>query len=429
MSSIDSGAELHRWARDLFPITRSLTGPGVRQTLAYLQDLLPGLVVHEVPSGTAAMDWTVPDEWTIRDAYLERADGTRVVELSASNLHVVGYSEPVDMVLSREELEPHLHSLPELPEAIPYVTSYYRRTWGFCLSEEQKAGLGDGTFHAVIDSTLAPGSLSYGELVIPGESTKEVLLTTYVCHPSMANNELSGPVVAAGLARWLLSLPTRRLTYRIVFVPETIGSLVYLSRWLDHLRDQLVAGWVLTCIGDDRAYSYLPSRLGGTLADRASLRALEELGIDAVHYSFLDRGSDERQYCAPRVDLPVCSLMRSKYGQYPEYHTSLDDLELVTPSGLQGGLDLMKRAISIVDANRTWRSTSFGEPQMGKRGLYPTVSTRSSGMEVRDLMNVLAYSDGETDLLEIASIIGLPVEAAAGYASRLQQAGLLEELE
>lgn len=424
----DSGADLHRWAADLMPITRSLTGDGVRETLAYLQALLPDLDVHEVPSGTPAFDWTVPDEWNITDAYVADLDGTRVIDMRLSNLHVVGYSEPVDAVLTLDELEPHLHSLPDLPDAIPYVTSYYRRTWGFCLTQGDRDRLGPGPYRVVIDSTLQPGRLTYGEVVIPGATDEEVLLSTYVCHPSMANNELSGPVVTTALGRWLTAMPHRRYTYRLLFLPETIGSITYLSRHLDHLKAHLRAGWVVTCIGDERTYSYVPSRYGDTLADRVSDRVIEELGLDCRRYSFLDRGSDERQYCAPGVDLPVASLMRSKYGQYPEYHTSLDDLTLVTPAGLQGGLDMLVRAISILEHNGTWRSTSLGEPQLGRRGLYPTISTRTSGQGVRDMMNVLAYLDGSNDALDVARICGLDVEVVSDIASRLVEAGVAEEL-
>ncbi len=427
---VDTGADLHRWATDLFPIGRSLSGDGVRATLAYLGELLPGLTTHEVPSGTPAFDWTVPDEWNVRTAYLAEADGTRVADYATSTLHVVGYSEPVDATLSREELEPHLHSIPELPDAIPYVTSYYRRTWGFCVTQRQRDALGDGPFRVVIDADLGPGHLTYAELVLPGDSTDEVLLSTYVCHPSMANNELSGPVVATALGRWLASLPSRRLTYRLVFLPETIGSLIYLSRHLGHLRERVRAGWVLTCLGDERAYSYVPSRYGTTLADAVSLQAVDELGIDCIRYSFLDRGSDERQYCSPGADLPVASLMRSKYGQYSEYHTSLDDLDLVTPAGLQGGLDLLAHAVRIVESNRTWQATQPGEPQLGRRGLYPTTSTRSSGgqADVRSMMNVLAYLDGTNDALAVAQIVGQPVAQVAATAALLERAGVVREL-
>lgn len=424
----DHGPDLHEWASDLFPIGRSLTGDGVRETLRYLTGLMPALTVHEVPSGTAAFDWTVPDEWNVRDAYVADASGRRIIDYQQNNLHLVGYSEPIDAILSRAELEEHLHSIPEMPTAIPYVTSYYRRNWGFCLTHEERQSLGSGPFHVVIDTDLGPGHLTYGEVVVPGDTTDEVLFSTYVCHPSMANNELSGPVVTTALARWISSLSRRRYTYRFLYLPETIGSLTYLSRNLDHLQRHVRAGWVVTCIGDERTYSYVPSRYATTLADRVSQRVIRDLQLECVRYTFLDRGSDERQYCAPGIDLPVASLMRSKYGTYAEYHTSQDDLTFVTPAGLQGGLDMLAQAVRILEVNGTWKATVPGEPQMGKRGLYPTISTRTSGASVRDLMNVLAYLDGTNDLIDLADICGLSVNEVASHIERLQEAGLVERI-
>jgi aminopeptidase-like protein len=423
---IDTGSDLHRWATELFPICRSLTGQGVRETLHYVQELLPALEIHEVPSGTRALDWTVPDEWNIRDAYIADVAGNRLIDFQASNLHVVGYSEPIDALMARDELEPHLHSLTEQPDAIPYVTSYYRRSWGFCLTERQREHLSAGPFRVVIDSTLESGSLTYADAVIPGETCEEVLLSTYVCHPSMANNELSGPVVTVALGRWLESLPRRRYTYRLVFAPETIGAIVYLARHIEHLRAHVRAGWVVTCIGDDRAYSYVPSRLGGTLPDRISRYVLDTSVPNWAEYSFLDRGSDERQWCSPGADLPVCSVMRSKYGTYPEYHTSLDGLRVVTPTGLQGGFDVLRRCIELIEANRRWRARQPGEPHLGPRGLYPTTSYKGSALDTRVMMNILAYCDGDHDVVDLALRTGAPAPTVVELLERLAAAGVIE---
>ena len=422
------GIEMHGWARDLFPVCRSLTGDGVRETLAYIGRLVPELTVHEVPSGTQAFDWTVPDEWNIRGAWIEDESGRRIVDFANSNLHVVGYSTPVDEWMSLAELQPHLHSLPEQPDAIPYVTSYYARRWGFCLAHSVRERLAEGNYHVVIDSTLEPGSLTYGEVLLKGSEEKEILLSTYVCHPSMANNELSGPVVTTALARWLASLPDRRYSYRIVFIPETIGSIVYISRHLQERKRRTVAGYVITCIGDDRAYSFLRSRDGNTLADRAAKLVMDRHAPDHVEYSWLDRGSDERQYCSPGVDLPVASIMRTRYQSYPEYHTSLDDLELVTPSGLEGGFTAVRKVIELLEGNRVYRAVHPCEPQLGRRGLYPTLSTRGAGNTVRAMTNLLGYADGTRDLVDIAAVTGIGPDEALETASRLLNAGLILEV-
>lgn len=422
--NMDDGRAMHDLVAALFPICRSLTGDGVRQTLARIKAHLPLLEIHEVPSGTQAFDWTVPNEWNIRGATLTGPDGETVADFCNSNLHVVGYSIPVDETLSLEELEKNLHSLPRLPDAIPYITSYYRPYWGFCLPHTVREKLKPGNYRAVIDSTLAPGSLTYGEILLKGETDEEVLLSTYICHPSMANNELSGPVVTTWLVKWLMAQP-RRYTYRIVFIPETIGSIVYLSRNIAAMKARTVAGFVLSCMGDDRSYSFLPSRLGNTLADRVAQHVLKHFAPDHVKYPFRERGSDERQYCAPGVDLPVCSVMRTKYDRYPEYHTSLDNLDLVTPTGLAGGLAVMKLCLEQLEANETLRTAVLCEPQLGKRGLYPTISTTDTSRIVANMMDVIAYSDGDHDLLAIAEIAGVPMWDLVDHAAKLKAGGLL----
>lgn len=381
-----------------------------------------------MPSGTRAFDWTVPDEWTIRDAYVADEAGNRVIDFRENNLHVLGYSEPVDRVLDLSELQDHLYSLPEQPDAIPYRTSYYRRRWGFCLSENRRKALKPGRYRAVIDSDLKPGVMNYADLILPGRSKREILLSTYVCHPSMANNELSGPVVTAALARMLAGM-NRRFTYRILFIPETLGSIVYLSRHLEEMKRKTIAGFVVTCVGDERAYSFLPSRLGNTLADRVARRVLRA-NVAYKEYPFTEKGSDERQYCSPLVDLPVVSIMRSKYGSagFREYHTSLDNLDLITPQGLLGAFEIYRRCIDALENARIYRAVIPGEPQLGKRGLYPDLSTTDTFAAVKNMMGVLAYADGAHDVADIAGILGASEQECAAIAERLSAAGLLEEI-
>lgn len=409
LENSEIGEVLFRWVQDLYPINRSLTGPGVRETLKYVRNLIPDLVINHIPSRTVVFDWTVPDEWTMRDGYISDESGKRIVDFKQNNLHVVGYSEPIDCWLTRDELEPYLHSLPNQPDAIPYVTSYYARRWGFCMTHNQRLALPGGRYHAVIDSDLKPGVLNYAELILPGETEKEVLLSTYICHPSMANNELSGIAVTAALAQWLKKLKKRRFTYRLVFIPETIGSIVYLKKHIKKLKARTIAGFIVTCVGDDRCYSYLPSRNGKTLSDQVAIHVLKHTDEKFKCYSWLDRGSDERQFCSPDVDLPVATIMRSKYGEYPEYHTSLDNLHLVTPKGLQGGFMSLRRAIETIEQNIYLKTTVLCEPNLGKHGLYPSLSTKTLGEETKSMMNLITYCDGSHSLLDIADLIKVPI--------------------
>jgi len=421
------GDEILRFAKELYPINRSLTGSGVRKTLDYIKQLLPELALLEVPSGSSAFDWTIPDEWDISEAFIEDSAGQRIIDFANHNLHVVGYSGPVDVTLSLEELEAHLHSIPDKPDAIPYVTSYYADRWGFCMTHRQRVGLAKGNYRAVIRSRKFRGVMNFAELVIPGTSDSEVLLSTYVCHPSMANNETSGPAVLTFLGRWLLEQP-RRYTYRIVFAPETIGAIHYISQNQKHLKQKVVAGFNISCVGDDRNYSFVASRKGATLADRIAEHVLPQLSSSYVKHSFLERQSDERQYGSVLIDLPFVALSRTKYGCYDEYHTSLDDFSVVTAAGLEGGFNMVAQCITALEANRTLVATTPCEPQLGKRGLYPTLGGGKVSTSVEVLLNVLEYCDGSEDLLAVATRCNISVTQAAQAANVLESHGLLREI-
>lgn len=418
-----AGEDMYELMKRLFPICRSITGEGVRETLRILKETIP-LDIIEVPTGTKVLDWEIPQEWNVKDAYVMNEKGERIIDFRENNLHLVSYSRPVNKTVSLEYLQNHLFSLEDQPSVIPYVTSYYNDYWGFCMSHEQRETLKDEEYKVVIDSELKDGSLTYGELIIPGRSRKEVFLSTYICHPSMANNELSGPVLTTFLAKWLLGRK-RRYTYRIVFVPETIGSITYLSKHMDEMKEKIIAGYNITCTGDERGYSFLPSRYGNTLADKAALNILKTNQMDFVKYSFLERGSDERQYCSPGIDLPVASIMRTKYGEYPEYHTSDDNLNLVTAHGLQGSYNIYRKCLQAIEQNEVYKVKCLGEPQLGKRGLRSTLSTKESGKAVRDMMNFIAYADGENDLIDISNRIHVPLENLYPIIEKLTENDLL----
>ena len=415
--NVNEGQEMYDFVRKIFPYCRSLTGEGVRQTLNDLREFIrqgggPELQVFEVPSGTKAFDWTVPREWKIREAYIEDEAGNHIIDMKNNNLHVLGYSTPVDKWVSLEELKEHIYTQPDQPDCIPYVTSYYKERFGFCMSENMKNSLPEGKYHMYIDSELFDGVLNYAEIVIPGETYEEVFFSTYFCHPSMANNECSGPALSGELVKYVMSLPKRRYTYRFVYVPETIGSITYLSQGdhLSKLQKNMVAGFNLSCVGDNRDYSIVESRHADTLADRVLKNVLHYHTDNKYYtYSFLKRGSDERQYNAPGVDLPVVGFCRSKFGEYPEYHTSADDLSLVSPEGLQGAYDVMKQVIDVLEMNRCYQVQFLCEPQLGKRGLYPTTSQKGSYDKVIAIRDFIAYADGKTDLIDISDKILVPI--------------------
>ena len=421
----DAGGNMYELAGKLFPICRSITGNGFRQSLEMIREIVPEIQVFEVPSGTAVYDWTVPKEWNIRGGWIKNMQGETIIDFNDCNLHVMGYSIPVHQTISREELSEHVYTQPEQPEWIPYVTSYYKERWGFCMSERQKQALTDAEYEVYIDSTLEDGFLTYGELVLPGETDDEIFFSTYLCHPSMANNELSGPCVQTELIKYLKSLSHRRYTYRFVFIPETIGSITYLSRNLEALQQHVKAGFVLSCVGDNRTYSMVSTKYEDTLADRVLNNVLKFHYPDYIRYSFMKRASDERQYGSAGVDLPVCAFCRSKYHEYPEYHTSADDMDLISPEGLSGAYEVMVKVINALENNYFYQMQCKCESQLGKRGLYPTVSQKGTKGDARYMQDFIAYADGRNDLIGISNILDIPVDKLIPIKDQLMEHHLL----
>lgn len=422
------GEWIHKFLKSIWSYNRSITGEGVRSTLLAIQKHCPELRIFEIPSGTAVFDWTIPKEWHVSDAYIITPSGEKICDFKKNNLHLVGYSKSIDVELDLNELQNFLYSLPDQPEAIPYITSYYYERWGFCISDEERKALKDGKYRVFIDAQKFDGVLNYGEIYIPGKRSEEVFLSTYICHPSMANNELSGIGLTTYLANYIQGMD-RNYSYRIAFVPETIGAIAYLSSHLSVIKKNVIAGFNITCVGDEGLFSYLPSRQGNTLSDRAIKHALKWDCPSYKAYKWNDRGSDERQYCAPGVDLPIATLMKTKYGEYPEYHTSLDDLErVVTPSGLNESVDIYKKILNAIDRNCIPKINVLCEPQLGKRGLYSNISTKQNVSDSVSILNFITWADGENDLIALADKMEVPVWEIYEILDSLDKSGLLEFL-
>lgn len=420
--------DLYGIVNELFPLCRSITGEGFRNSLQILKAHMPLMEIHEVPSGTQVFDWTVPAEWNVEEGYIEDEKGNRIIDFKKNNLHVVGYSLPIDVWLTLEELKKMVYTEENQPDVIPYVTSYYKERSGFCMSKRQLNSLKEGKYHAVIKSDLNyNGSLTYGEVFFKGQSTEEVLISTYLCHPSMANNECSGPAVATCLAKYVAAMENRKYSYRFLFIPETIGSITWLNENYTKLclKDRVIAGFVLSCVGDERTYSFVATKYGNTLTDRLLRNVLKHHFPEYKEYSFLYRGSDERQFNAPGIELPVCSVCRSKYGTYPEYHTSADDLSVVTAKGLRGSYDLMIKCIETLEHNEFYKINVTCEPQLGKRGLYPMISRKGSYDAVKAMTDFITYCDGRNDLIGISELIGVDTMSLIGIIKSLKEHHLL----
>ncbi len=416
----------------LFPITRSLTGNGVKKTLNIIQKELPKLKIKRFKSGTKVFDWNIPEEWNVKDAYVIDKYNNKIIDFKKNNLHLVGYSTPIKKNITKRELFKNLYFLKDQPKAIPYITSYYKRRWGFCISYneykilDKRYSLND-KFNVVINSNLNKrGNLNYGELILKGKSKKEILISTYICHPSMANNELSGPIVSMGLINYFKNKKLNK-TLRFVFIPETIGSISYLSRNLTYLKENVIGGYNLSCIGDERQHSCMFSKYQNSPSDEAVIEAYKLLKIKNYKvYPFLNRGSDERQYNSPGIDLKISSIFRTKYGEYPEYHTSLDNFNLVTLKGCVGGFNVARKSIEILLERIYPKCKIMCEPQMGKRGLYSTLSTKNEKKLTRSYMNFLQYADGTNSLEKISNLIKLELNSVKKINSILFKNNLLD---
>jgi aminopeptidase-like protein len=417
------GQRLHRFAQELYPICRSITGDGIRRTLDRIGSLIP-LEIMEVPSGTPVFDWTVPKEWNIREAWIADATGKRIVDFERSNLHVLNYSTPVHASMPLSELKEHLFTLPEHPDWIPYRTSYYQEKWGFCLPHNQMLALEEGKYEVCIDSSLEDGHLTYGECYLPGRSTDEVLISCHACHPSLANDNLSGLAVATTLAQFLCGRDLR-YSYRFVFIPGTIGAITWLARNREAAA-RVRHGLVMTCIGDAGGFHYKKSRRGDAEIDRAMAHVLRHHGESYEIQEFSPYGYDERQYCSPGFNLPVGCLMRSVWGTFPQYHTSADNLDFIQPFSLAQSLRVCAATLDVLESNQRYcNQNPYCEPQLGRRGLYRSTGGDAVDSEISARLWVLNLSDGQNSLLDIADRSGLPFATISEAAELLREAGLL----
>ena len=403
--------------KELFPICRSLTGFGVRKTLQIIKKEFPNLKIKNVKSGSKVFDWTVPPEWNVSNAYVVDKNGFKIIDFKKNNLHLVGYSTPIKKTITKKDLFKNLHFLKKQPDAIPYITSYYKKRWGFCIAYSEFKKLNkkysyNDRFKVVIDTNFKKnGNLNYGELILKGKSNQEILISTYICHPSMANNELSGPIVAMGLINYFSKRKLNK-TLRFIFIPETIGSISYLNINLTHLKKNIIGGYNLSCIGDEREHSCMFSKYQNSPSDESVIEAYKKLRIKNYKiYPFLKRASDERQYNSPGVDLRISSIFRTKYGEYPEYHTSLDNFSLVTLKGISGGFKVAKKSVELLLKKIFPKYKIICEPQMGKRGLYPTLNDLNENKKTRNYMNFLQYADGYNSLEKISNLIELDLRS------------------
>ena len=409
----------------LWPINRSITGPGYQKSLDILSEIVPFKRIT-FQSGDKVLDWTIPKEWLVNDAYLIDPNGKKIASFKRNNLHLVGYSTPISEVIPLKKLKNKIHTLPDQPSAIPYITSYYNETWGFCMSHNEYTSLTDGNYKVFIDSKLINGNLTIGESILRGSSDKEILISSYLCHPSMANNELSGPLVLSFLYEKIKNIKNRKYTYRFVILPETIGSVAYLSVRGKMFKEKLVAGFQLTCIGDGGKLTYKKSRDGDSIGDRAAIQLMKEIKNDNIISFNPAFGSDERQYCSPGYNLPVGSLMRTMYTKYPEYHTSLDNKELMNFDKMIESVDFLKDILTAIENNIKWENKyPYGEPQLGKRGLFRTLSEKTQKKDEIAMWWILNYSDGVNDLLNIASISSVKIINLIRISNKLEKEGII----
>lgn len=419
--------DLINFAKKLWPLNRSIIGNGTRKTLELIKQICPNLKILNYKSGTKVFDWIVPKEWIIHDAYILKPDRQKICDFKKNNLHVVGYSKNINKLINLKNLKKKLYSLPNLPGAIPYLTTYYKKTWGFCISENEKKKLTKGKYRVYINSSFVNSKMSIGELYIKGKCNKEVFLSTYICHPSMANNELSGPVLVSFLSKWLLSKKKTKYSYRIVFLPETIGSITYLKHKYKELKKKVIAGYNISCVGDNRTVSFLPSRKNNSLSDKTARKIFKKNKINCKIYSWNERGSDERQYCYPGIDLPIASIMRSKYGTYREYHTSLDKIGTVmTSKGINKSLIIYKKIINDIERNEFPEVTIKCEPHLSKRNLYPTLNRKNTNHNGRVMLNIMTWCDGFNDVYDISSKLQMSEKVIQRYLNKLRKFKLIK---